>query len=682
MDIKVSNINGKLLAVTDQEIDSLNLNFEIPILFTDIDSGPKGLNSVIIDKIQIDNFKIDPSTNTTFHPYENSKNSIRGEELRAPMSFKDTEGDNTNLLILFFSVTKITSELKEHLSSDGLKKIELLCSFNFINSRKLELKVEGDFTSLEQKRITLKSIKRTKSATLIKINLFLLIILIGSLSVWNFCLNRNVYLQEEYYTQEAITGFVAILGTFFGLSVLKIRKVFSALSNIETFFKFPEIHLSLVQFDNFSSKTWLRVLVICTLIAFWWVFKEYNINCVGKNFEYAIYDRVKEQYVNTEKYYRFYKKTLLDRKGENRFEIHKEKVDSAKIKAVSIGTLNPKKTDGFDEYKFNVTYNRNKLKTSKDTIATYFLKNKDDLYWGREIPFDDIFKKKEKDNQRKIGNLIVNYLFNGNKRAIEIIDIRNISEDEITKVINDFDKEIDIQKYDSENKIFKVRLNLIKELENRFENSFSESSVLSKKLILEITHTFIGKTNNGNKIKNVRHYIYLIALWNSFGQRIKVTSKEKKIDDSDLKKICDSIKKTLGDDTGWKRDRIIMSFILEVQKQIGSNKSEAIDFIDEYILCNSNCERLVNVWDFIISSSIAKTNDRFEVKTYVRCKIRPLLDKLIRKESYAVLDDFYKKYELYEKSKDRNKDFVHNDPGILASIESFITNINLHSNCK
>ncbi|WP_299228210.1 hypothetical protein [uncultured Psychroserpens sp.] len=664
MDIKKSNINGKLKHNVNAIDSSLGLDFEIPILFTNIDSGPRGLNNVVIEEVQIGKHESYPSTNTTFHPYINNStsNGIIGEEIISPIEFRDTENNNSNLLVIAFSIDKVKEEVKDYLTSEAVKQIRFTCQFNFINSRKLDLKIESKVVNLDNGTLVVEAIKRNSSALLTKTNLVLLLSLIAVLSIWNYKINRNVYLQDEYFTQEKITGFIAILSTFLGLSFSKIRGLFAVLSNITAFFKFPEIHLSLVQFDNFSSKVWFAVISLCSVLSVLF-FMKFNPIEIPKNYNYGIYDTNEKAYVDLAKYNRFYPITLTNEDGSNRFEIHTQQTDLTKTEAVSIGSI-VDNDNNIDYHKFNVFYSRNNFnetienKTAGQLIENPFISN-------REIPFKEIFKAQK--FQRRIGDLFVTYNITGTKKTINISDSRNVSEDEINAVIAKF-KEKEKIKGKHEDLINKDRVALINKLKDHFNSSFDKNGTISKPLILSLTKKLISETDKGTNItkKTIERYIYLTALWQASEDRIQ-SSENKGLMLSDLEEICNSIRPTLKINRSWKRDRIIMSFILEVQKQMGLTESYAINFIDEEILCNKACKRSVNLLDFIVSSSLASANELFEVQEYIKSKLPTLMRKLTADTSKV-----FEAFEKNEKSSARNKDFIHNNEMVLKSIEEFL----------
>lgn len=670
MDIKKSNQDGVItINQVSKELNTIQVNFEIPILFTNIDSGPRGLNNVAVNKITFGDSVLFPTSNATFHPFQNNlgTNSIVGDEIVSPIIFRDTENENSNLLILVINVDNVEKEILEFLKSQNSANIGFDCQFNFINSRKLQLEIDGEVLGGNQGKVLIKEIKRGDSALLTKTNLLLLIILIFGLSFWNYWINRDIYLQEEFLTQEKITAFIAVLGTFLGLSVSKIRGVFAVLSNITAFFKFPEIHLTLVQFDNFSSKIWFVIITLFSIVAAILLFIFHPLK-VNEDFKYGIYDVDEKQYVNLEKFNRFYPITLKSHDKNNRFEIHLQELDSLRTKAVSIGELNPTNKT-IEYYKFNIKYIKNNVYTSiENKTAEYYLKNP--AIFKKNIPFAQIFAKQS--HQRRIGDFYITYNLAENNREIQISDLRNITKDEIYSVINQFKKAEKIKEKDLD-AVNRDRINLVKKLKSQFEKSFGENGLIKRDMILSLTEELIDETGKGENIvkKSIERYIILTALWQASEERLPNNSNQA-FSSEDLVKICNSIKSTLKINVGWKRDRSIMAFVFEVQKQIGLSDKTAIDFMDKEILCNKRCNRAVNLFDFAVASSIASANELTVVQEYLREKLPDFVKDLINNYSYEAVFEYFKKYE---ESPDRQKDLIKNSNSLLKSIEDLFKKV-------
>jgi hypothetical protein len=657
MDI-IINQSG-LIKKENQEIDESLLILELPLKFKGINSGPDGITNASIRKFVCEDITLRPTCTTTIFSYKNnSAGSICGEQLIDTVHFSNTDGDNSNTLVF-----KTCFDESDNVISNKLTDSfgEIYIKIFFKDSQALDIIVPCKLTNENTGELNCKNPIREHKNYQTKINLFLLIAIIGGLAFWNYWMNKDIYLQEEnvYSSREILTGIIGFLVAFFGLSIKKIKSVFTVFTDAVAFFRFPELHLSLEQFNGFSSKFWTAAVMVVALLSGYIIYANWFINLdVDKDLQ--VYDKAKRELVNTEKYKKIFTKHLKDKNGENRFELQlKSTNDSTRFSAIKVGEINAvrRKTE---LHQFNIIYKSLSRNSETSNYALELLKP--NAIEGITIPFKDIFTLKKVSFPE---DLYVDYQ-DLSSRIITISDKRQVDKTEILNLIKGFKTRIDEQPYLKTDDINQDRLILTKQLKNEFASLFGSNAVIDHDIILNITHSLIKETSFGGDVekKSIERYIILTAIWQATEERL---SRGFNFKNEHLKTICESIKKTLRHNNSWKRDRSIMAFIIEMRKQVIDRDAYAIEFIHENMITGSG--RHLNMLDFLVVTAITDTYNDLYVKAYIDKDLPRIRRKYVDENS-----KFSEAIIKQENTKDlRGKDFV----GKNEDLKSYFLKFNI-----
>lgn len=677
MDIKVVKEGGirEILDVSEvNDFFSINaeklLSIEIPITFTGINSGPKGLTHVSIHDVFIADFEIFPIADPSIHRLEHNSaaNIISGNTITSPIIFMSENNDYTNTLVLkiICDYTSVNNSLNAtNLPPNSSLSIKL--SLFFKNSQKLDMEYLGTIKkgSVVSKIIP-KSIKRTSPIWLTKINLFSLVVLVGCLILWNSYFNRGVYNADvNFFGQEFITATIAVLATFLGLSVAKIKSFVSLFTQTHSFFRYPELHLSLEQFNGFSSFVWSIVMLLIIGTSSWVIYTHWSVTIPPYPNGYAIYDsdNTEKKIVDTDKYTRIYRRDLQRKNDGHRFNLIVNNSRTSNQTPVELGYIDENGNLIF--YKISVAF-----KTKRGDIRDQSVKNYTAESLLNEHSRKEIFNKILSIKTTEFGNEFdyefddVFYTIKFSKIIRDSINIdlkeyKEVGKLELRNMIDSFKTDEFKKPKITSNEIFNKRYSLTNSFVDKFQRILEDQkAIINFQDLLEITYEDLSSELEKKKI--IERSIYLVGLW----QVYNMNEQTPKISAKDLKSICTQLHdKTIARQSGWRVDRSLMTLLLELNRNSNDLDQSGISLIEKDILEDS--DRNMNTIDFLISSAIVDDLGNNKVKDIILNKERIKKIKNRRPDMKLIMN--IENHELI----DRAGDLVLQEGVVKSRVEQF-----------
>lgn len=559
MDLKLYS-NGHIYTTTTDPGDSntersVEKCIELPIIFERVATGPPGIIDAVIRRVELGEQSMDVSRHPDFYEFSRQNDSYKGDSIRMPLAFREDEHGN-NILVLDFGIRTSNSEwerLPEHMP------IRIEINFVFSNYVPLELIISGNLNRSTNK-IEYSEIQRRRKARLIISNLLALGFITASLFLWNMYLNVDVYDQSNVFSQKAISAFMGALLAFLGLSFARIKAWIAALTDTIAVIKYPELHLNLSQYSGFASPTWSVIISVVLLVVGFLVHENWSV-MLPSDPDWHVYDS-KNQVVVENK--RVYSRDLEEYVDDHRrfWAICSQENGMSQSAPIRLGFIEP--YGGLDTLMVNVKYYKGYHFESFQNITENAI---------RWLKMSSISSPLAPDVEEALCNSEARRRVVGSGRTIDIkypeSDSRLISLEIRDNAIADSTRLYNLVERLKRSSFKSVGEHDIYVDRNVTHRSWvdtlrtSTNGVVTIELLKAFTLQFLTETQKGPK-QAIERGIMMKALWDGL-----IESSDRDPEESDIAEICESVKVVLSRNQGWMFERVMMEFLLELQKISG-----------------------------------------------------------------------------------------------------------------
>ncbi|MFS4447601.1 hypothetical protein [Maribacter sp. 2307UL18-2] len=643
---------------------------EIPITFTDVDNGPKTISNVSINNILIDKESYASVSNPSFHSYKKvfGKKNISGDNMGDSFDLKDDEAQNKNaILVIKFLFDDSENSIEKLKQNQGQIDFKIDLSIDFIDTQRLDLTYSGTIVNISAGKISNPNINRKGSIFLTQINLISLFVFIGLLSVWNYGLNKSIYLESSgFFSHDFFTTAIAILATFLGLSLRKLKSFLAVFTKTFSFFKFPELHLSLEQFRGLSSKQWSFMLIGLALLSGYIIYSNWSYEITLVNSDFHIYDNKKGTIIDLTENKRIYRKHLKD---SSRFKII-SKIEASEDNNLWIGKV---VQDGFwgkpsmmmdsigifvgDGTQAGIRLNK------KDTYLKLIENN--DLI-NEKIPVERIFSEAPGD----IENYSLKY-FPPNSKEVETVwvnDYIRLSKNEIENLKRNFAEVIEGNNYKNYMDVYKDRKKLRQQFEDILNKQFSNRSKIDAGILTSLISNYLDDIK-GDRKKAIENISIISALW-----RIGNNHKIGPFDYEKIKSICQDSYDIYERNEYWPVARASVEFLMILQKGLPNDISDApINTIrNNFIELDQHNFNLVDL--IFVSSSLGLIENSI-IQDYITNNLAKITSRFNNETN------MYNALVLMDQGNGRQKDdYLHNDGNTLDELMRFCNKPNIKTN--
>ncbi|WP_379660162.1 hypothetical protein [Psychroserpens luteus] len=627
-----------------------------------VESGPKLLNNISIEKIIINSEEFLTISNPSFHSYKvkDNKLTICDANLGDSIILKDENLNNSNTTIVFkvlFDDFEGFYENLQHINEPISIALNLV--FDFQDAQGLTMRYSGTIENFRKGTISKPTIERTKSIVLTQINLIGLFLFIAALSLWNYGWNREIHQQKtEFFSHEFFTATIGVLATFLGLSFKKIKSLFAVFTGTLAFFKFPELHLSLEQFRGFSNKQWSMMLIALVGVSSYFIYENWSFKMVSLEGDYKLYDTVTKSIVTNDRIY--YSNILEDRFRiiNNNSEPYEGHMHIGRIKAQSIF----KKPEVlYDSLTVILGSNKQSKQEYKTTNVAYKL-IKNETLSKENISIDKLLTT----CPTKLNNYMVEYFPNislgKSVETVLIKDYINISTADLEELKKIFTNE-EFKKIPPGRNKYKVlyenRSSLISKFVYNLENKFSSKHKIETHTLISVTKSWFSEIQ-GDKAKAIERQILLTGIWEYVLNNLELGA----FQIADIASVSDLAYSVYERHTDWLVARMSVNFLLTFQKNLPNSQSKIpLEKIKNDFITLS--EDKFNVIDLIFISAKNDVINNNILSNYI-------VENLRKINLYNSDTEMYTAILKINESNERHKlDYLHTDPLTIKQINSF-----------
>lgn len=242
------------------------LTIRLPVAFRNVSITSQGLVDCRIDAASVG------GTGETLLPLSAVAISSGDHKLieRRPVRFRSDTSDDINTLIFECRLGRATGRL------DELNGGTLILSLTLVFSSLQQIQFEATITvNFDAAILTVTRFKRVHPPGPVLSNLFILLIAVTVLALWNLVLNVDVHRQPPFLAQNLVSVGIGGVLAFVGLSLSRIRRWFSALTNVSGLVDYPELYIESTLANVLRSRATSVVLtlvllsVISVIVVYW-----------------------------------------------------------------------------------------------------------------------------------------------------------------------------------------------------------------------------------------------------------------------------------------------------------------------------------------------------------------------------------------------------------------------------
>lgn len=258
-----------------------DVDVEIPLVFTSVQSGPSGILDVFIHECTVGGMKLEVSRDPTIHVLEQKAGGIGStgvsllgpKKTARPVEIEPDRSGSTTLGFRFGVHVPCSEGGVEQgllsLAHEGRAPVLVHIEVFFSSGARVDLLVRGILAPSTGTLSNLE-VNRKSSAVPTLLNLGGLVTVTLGVLVWATLLNSDVYQQKQTLSHHVVTALLGSLLTFLGLSLSRVRGWLGTLTNLQALFRFPELHVNLGLYRALSARYWGLALgvvfVVCVVV--------------------------------------------------------------------------------------------------------------------------------------------------------------------------------------------------------------------------------------------------------------------------------------------------------------------------------------------------------------------------------------------------------------------------------